>query len=335
MTRQLSDVRSGPGFRAVAGFALAISFLTMAAAGPAFAAAGAIKEFRIPPPGGGPQAIAMGPDGALWFTEIGTDAIGRLGSGGFSFFPLPNPATPYDIVAGPDGALWFTETYGDRIGRITTDGRITEFAVPPCGSCGPYGSGPLAIAVGSDGDLWYTRPAESVIGEATTSGTITEIPIGGVESSPTWLTTGPDGALWFTDSSGIGRMALDGSLAQVWSGLNYPSSIAMGPDGNLWVTGASQDVVARVTAAGRGKLFGLRLNCDPQWIAPGAGSLWVACYNLNEISRVSTTGVVTAFPVPGHIPNYPDVLSGITLGPGGAMWFTEYAGERIGQIATG
>jgi virginiamycin B lyase len=60
--------------------------------------------------------------------------------------------------------------------------------------------------------------------------------------------------------------------------------------------------------------------------------LWVACYNLNEISRVSMHGKVTTFRVPGHIPNYPDVLSGIVQGSDGAMWFTEYAGNRIGRI---
>src|SRR5438046_9286631 len=29
-------------------------------------------------------------------------------------------AFPANIVVGPDGALWFTEMFGDKIGRITT-----------------------------------------------------------------------------------------------------------------------------------------------------------------------------------------------------------------------
>jgi virginiamycin B lyase len=32
---------------------------------------------------------------------------------------------PQAIVTGPDGALWFTELQGNQIGRITTDGKIT------------------------------------------------------------------------------------------------------------------------------------------------------------------------------------------------------------------
>jgi hypothetical protein len=73
-------------------------------------------------------------------------------------------------------------------------------------------------------------------------------------------------------------------------------------------------VVARVTPRGSGKLFRLDLNCDPQWIAPGAGALWVTCYNLDEIEYVTTSGAVTRIPVPSHIRGYPDVLSGIVRG---------------------
>jgi len=33
-------------------------------------------------------------------------------------------------VAGPDGALWFTELFGNKIGRITTAGDLTEYPLP-------------------------------------------------------------------------------------------------------------------------------------------------------------------------------------------------------------
>ena len=42
----------------------------------------------------------------------------------------------------------------------------------------------------------------------------------------TWITKGPDGAIWFTDESGIARRGSDGSIRQIWSGLSYPSAIA-------------------------------------------------------------------------------------------------------------
>src|SRR6059036_907923 len=36
-------------------------------------------------------------------------------------------SSPTGITAGPDGALWFTEEGANAIGRITTAGTITEF----------------------------------------------------------------------------------------------------------------------------------------------------------------------------------------------------------------
>jgi streptogramin lyase len=67
--------------------------------------------------------IAVGSDGAIWFTDSSAAFIGRKLPGGIftNEFFLPN-ASPGEIVAGPDGALWFTE-FGipNRIGRITTD----------------------------------------------------------------------------------------------------------------------------------------------------------------------------------------------------------------------
>ena len=70
-------------------------------------------------------SIAVGSDGALWFTEPTAGFIGRKLIGGIytnEIFLSAFDASPLDIAAGPDGALWFTATgIADKIGRITTD----------------------------------------------------------------------------------------------------------------------------------------------------------------------------------------------------------------------
>src|SRR4051812_25911759 len=71
-----------------------------------------------------PAAIALGPDGALWFANIGTDSIGRMTSTGVvTNYRDPSIQATNGITAGPDGALWFTN-YSGSIGRITTDGTV-------------------------------------------------------------------------------------------------------------------------------------------------------------------------------------------------------------------
>ena len=127
-------------------------------------AKGNVREFPMPAAGasdGG--AVAVGPEGAIWFTEgDGQNIVTRIGriitDGIESGFPLPNaiPNTGKNaIVCGPGGALWFS--YGDNdnggpsaVSRITTDGDVTAYSLDP----GIY---PWDIAVGPDGAFWLVE----------------------------------------------------------------------------------------------------------------------------------------------------------------------------------
>ena len=81
-----------------------------------------------------PHEIITGPDGAMWFTEMQNDAIGRITTSGQArMFSDPRIALPATITVGPDGALWFTNVYPSgrgattgSIGRLTPAGHFTE-----------------------------------------------------------------------------------------------------------------------------------------------------------------------------------------------------------------
>lgn len=85
-----------------------------------------ITEYPLPQPQSSPEAIAPGPDGALWFTGA-NDRIGRITtSGAVTYFTPPTTRPhPFEITAGPDGAMWFTESFANKIGRLTQDGTPT------------------------------------------------------------------------------------------------------------------------------------------------------------------------------------------------------------------
>ena len=97
-----------------------------------------VTEFSIPASNSGPFPISLGPDGNVWFTEVGItgngSGIGRITPGGtITEFTgagspgiTPGLGSPGGITAGPDGALWFTEIAGDKIGRMTTDAVVTN-----------------------------------------------------------------------------------------------------------------------------------------------------------------------------------------------------------------
>jgi virginiamycin B lyase len=166
--------------------------------------------------GSGVPGITSGPDGALWFTDQSHDAVGRITvAGKITEFSkgMSSDAEPYSIAAGPDGALWFTEVAG-RIGRVTTTGKITEYSRGISESEEPSG-----IAAGPDGALWFTEYESydsylyrgSKIGRITTAGKITEYAKNlAPKSQPTGITAGPDGNMWFVESTAnkMGRVNL-------------------------------------------------------------------------------------------------------------------------------
>lgn len=176
--------------------------------------AGVVTEFTILTEKTG--EITTGPDGALWLAYFRAK-IGRITStGAMTEFTIPpENSSPGGITTGPDGALWFTEPVTGKIERITTDGRITEFALP-----NPNAQ-PWGITTGPDGALWFTEAScirqpgsrcivGNKIGRITTTGLITEFAVPSDGSGPHSITTGPDGALWFTEYYGsrIGRLVL-------------------------------------------------------------------------------------------------------------------------------
>lgn len=127
----------------------------------------------------------------------------------------------------------------------------------------------------------------------TTGGTLTEYAVPEEQSAPTDITTGPDGAMWFTESgtyqtsAQIGRITTDGHITEYAPHIRYYHDIASGPDGALWFTEG---------------------------------------YLHYSIGRVATDGTVTFSQIP------PTSSAGdITAGPGNSLWFTDGNGG-IGRV---
>ena len=100
--------------------------------------------------------IVAGPDGNVWY--IASGALGKITMNNVKTeYTLNSDVRPKQLVAGSDGAVWFVETQHPTynptpsVGRITTNGTITEYAIPGT-SVNPYTS----IALGPDDALWFT-----------------------------------------------------------------------------------------------------------------------------------------------------------------------------------
>jgi virginiamycin B lyase len=163
--------------------------------------AGEMRGFRI---GAGAQlqSLTFGNDGALWFTDSGTNKIGRMSARGtVTEFAVPTSnAGLSGICQGPDGKLWFLEENANKVGSVTSSGSFREYNIPT-----PY-SGALAIVAGPDGALWFTESLVGKLGRITTAGKAVELKVSGAYARPADITVGTDKNIWFTESQSYGIM---------------------------------------------------------------------------------------------------------------------------------
>jgi virginiamycin B lyase len=172
----------------------------------------AVQKFPLPSPNSGPSGIALGPDGALWFTETVGNKIGRIPVSGA---PITEStigtalSQPISIAAGPDAALWFSETCGGstcngNFGKISAVASSpVQESSPPVPSTTLWG-----VAAGPDGAMWYAQLYNDILYRVTTDGVVTPFYLPNKGSGPLYLTTGPDGNIWFTEefANKIGRL---------------------------------------------------------------------------------------------------------------------------------
>jgi streptogramin lyase len=217
----------------------------------------------------------------------------------------PN-SEPGGITKGPDGNLWFTELLGNKIAKITPAGVITEF--------------PLSA---------FSNDPGSCNGKTGTN-------------CPAYITSGPDGNLWFTEFAGnkIGKITLAGVITEfpVPTPHGGPTGITSGPDGNLWFTEYDNTFgpigkIGKITPAGVITEFTIPSSpAHPHGITTGPdGNLWFTeAGTTNNIGRITLAGVITEFPLitPDSEPR------GIVTGPDGNLWFAESVSNKIGKITT-
>ncbi len=287
---------------------------------------GVLTEFPVPTAASILRSITAGPDGALWFTELGANKIGRSTTmGQITEYPVPTAGSfPFDIASGPDGNVWFGETGGSKIGRISPKGAITEFSTLTASSQ------PNGITAGPDGNLWFAEGNANKIARITTAGAMTEFPVPTASSDPDGITVGPDGNLWFTEFAAdkIGFATTGGSVTEFPGTGGSPAAIVAGPDRALWLVAALGNVVQRATTAGSitSTYTPITSGSRPFNIVSGPdGALWFTEFSGN-VGRVTVSGNVTEYLVASKS------VWGITVGPDGAIWFADVGANMIGRL---
>src|ERR1043165_1475248 len=160
-------------------------------------------------------------------------------------------------------------------------------------------------------------------------------------SQPEGITLGPDGNMWFTETSAnkIGRIDPKGHITEfvVPQAFSAPVDIVAGADGALWFTEESgfPEGIGRGTTSG--VFTGVAPDCaggqpgslTPRGIAGTSdGLIWFGDSSSNSIVKLDPiTGIMTFFAIPSN-----GQPRDITLGPDGALWFCEGISDQIGRM---
>jgi virginiamycin B lyase len=122
-----------------------------------------IREWDVPTKGAHPHDPAVGPDGALWFTEQMQNKIGSVDprTGAFKEYKLNiQDSGPHGLVADRQGNIWFTGNFKGYIGKLDPrTGTVTEFKIPD-----PKGEDPHTAVFDAQGLLWFTLQVANMVG---------------------------------------------------------------------------------------------------------------------------------------------------------------------------
>jgi virginiamycin B lyase len=171
----------------------------------------------------------------------------------------------------------------------------------------------------------------AIASPATAAPKITEYELPAEFALPNDLTTGPDGAMWVTDSSlgRIWRITTKGKIRSYDLG-QMPGSITTA-HGAMWVADSGGDAIHRVTTDGRSTRYALPTGSFPTSIVAGPdGALWFTENRADQIGRLALDGTITHYPIPtkGGFPG------DMAVGSDGALYFSEPLANKIGRVTT-
>ena len=192
----------------------------------------------------------------------------------------------------------------------------------------PVGAAPAGVAAGLGG-VWVVNTDDHTISniDPRSRRVLHVLPVGGNVD----VVTADKGALWTVDSTRGVASHIDPTFTSVIrtvsvgdkAGASFaPNPIATG-DGAVWVANNASQVIR--IADGGASVTPIDVGNDPSGIAVGAGSTWVSDDADGTVSRIDSTGGVSAIITVGP------GASGIAVGAG-AVWVANTLADTLQRI---
>jgi virginiamycin B lyase len=282
-------------------------------------------EYRMPDAQDIPSAIALGPEGAVWFSLESSDLVGVLRDGQIRTVSRGGETLEaLGLAADDNGGAWVTNISGQSIEHLMPDGTHESLPVP----------GPLAqlgrLALSPDGSVWF---ADSWSNSVTRlhQGQLEAHPAAEANAAPFGVAIAPDGSVWATLQIANKLMHIDpgGAVSelQVPTPNATPTDIAVDSSGGVWFTELRANKVAHL-ADGRFSEFPIPSDAAGLTsLAVGPdGAVWVSEVRRQRLGRLRN-GSLTEFEL-----SRPDARPfGVAVSPAGDVWYIDLTGW-IGKL---
>ena len=232
-----------------------------------------VVEYPMSVPTDIPTAVAVAPDGSVWFTIDFGEGIGLIKDGKLQRVPKKGRSVePIGLGVDANGTAWFTDPSAIAVSRINAAGemqsyplgtpiaRLARLAVAPDGAVWFAEStsysitrlkdgvlqrhdiqslrgGPYGVSVASDGTVWATLQSANQLLRIAPSGELTQFDLPTQGASPTDVAVDNQGGVWLLEFRGnkVARFA-DGKFIEfpLPEGNAAPSGITVAPDGAVW-----------------------------------------------------------------------------------------------------
>lgn len=283
---------------------------------------GAITAFSLPAPGRWPNAIAVAPDGSVWFGEEAVPALAHFYANGtlveYSFPGIYRENSSMGFNCADKTDIW---------GVALWEGRV-----------------------------WATDSAQNrLVGLSPTNDTFKVVALAANDSLPYTLTPGPYDTLWFTQigSGQIGTLFANGTVAEhsvlVPEHLNGTSATVNVPGVPAQIVFANSTLGYYVDASpliGGSAVFafnpdvfrpepvgwGNQSLSGPDSISLGDGGLWLAQHGDSSLAfeTLKSEGL-TAYPT-SSVSYIGTTLPYFVETNGSLVWFNEHFGNRMAVI---
>ena len=243
--------------------------------------------------------IVMDSKGNVYYTDL--KQVWRIAPDGTRTVAVPNVHTHELYLDARDNLygehLWYegdaTKKWGHRIWRLSPDGKLTDIIPAREGFREDYGD--FSFVRDRAGNMyWGTWARPAVVHKRTPDGKAADITHGESFRDIRWITATPDGVVYLIDAGDLRKVAPDGRVTTVASGL-------------------AERKATQLFVQDRHALMGLWFDAQ--------GNCYVAVYGARMVKRITPDGKVSV----AAQTSFPWSPTGGMFAPNGDLWLLEYS----------